>query len=155
MMVSPYRMGLTATPERDDGRHVYLRDVVGPILVRLSPSQLAGKYLAEFKTQRIYVELTPEEREKYQKLREKFTTYLKKKKNQDGRSKRLSKVYLHGSKDKEAREALLAWNESLRIAINSESKLIKLREILRDYNDQKIIVFTRDVDMAYRVSRSF
>ncbi len=80
MMVSPYRMGLTATPERDDGRHVYLRDVVGPILVRLSPSQLAGKYLAEFKTQRIYVELTPEEREKYQKLREKFTTYLKKKK---------------------------------------------------------------------------
>ncbi|MEM2662894.1 MAG: DEAD/DEAH box helicase family protein, partial [Metallosphaera sp.] len=28
LMASPYRMGLTATPEREDGRHVLLREVV-------------------------------------------------------------------------------------------------------------------------------
>ncbi|ABP94758.1 DNA repair helicase RAD25 [Metallosphaera sedula] len=155
LMASPYRMGLTATPEREDGRHVLLREVVGPILIRLSPSQLAGKYLAEFKVEKIYVELTPEEREIYEKLRNRFTSFLRKRKIRMAGPRDFQRFIFMAGRDKEAREALLAWNESLRLAVNSESKLIKLREILKERANEKIIIFTRDVDMAYRVSREF
>ncbi|QKR00456.1 DEAD/DEAH box helicase [Metallosphaera tengchongensis] len=155
LMASPYRLGLTATPEREDNRHVLLRDVVGPVLIRLSPSQLAGKYLAEFKTQKIYVELTPQEKVVYDDLRAKFSKFLRKRRIVMTGPGDFQKLIFMASRDKEAREALLAWHESLRIAVNSQNKIEKLRELLREYSNEKIIVFTRDVEMAYRVSREF
>ncbi|MEM3775893.1 MAG: DEAD/DEAH box helicase family protein [Metallosphaera sp.] len=155
LMASPFRMGLTATPEREDGRHVLLEDRVGPVLVRLHPSQLSGKYLAEFKTKRLYVELTPKEKEKYEELRGKFISYLRKKGFRMSSPRDFQRLIYLAGRDKDARDALLAWHESMKISINSESKLEKLKEILKEYLGHKIIVFTRDVDMAYKVSREF
>ena len=65
MLIAPYSLGLTATPERPDGGHELLPELVGPIVYRRSPEDLAGIYLAPFELVRIPVELTAHERFEY------------------------------------------------------------------------------------------
>ncbi len=155
MLVSPYRLGLTATPEREDGRHVMLPNLVGPEVFRITPSQLAGKYLSQYEIKKIYVNLTEKEKEKYDELRKKLNEFLEKRKFKLDSLRAFHRFLGMAGRDPEAREALLAWHESLKISVNSEAKIDKLREILKDSEQDKIIVFTRDIDMCYRVSREF
>jgi superfamily II DNA or RNA helicase len=155
LFASPYRLGLTATPERDDGRHSLYPDLVGPIVYQKGVKELAGKYIANFEIKRIYVRMTDEEKEKYKELRKKLKDFL------DSRGLSLKSLDdFHNLvklavRDKEAREALLAWHESLRIAVNSRAKIEKLRELLREFKDEKVLIFTRDTQLAYDVSKEF
>ncbi len=55
-----YRLGLTATPERADGRESLLPELIGPIVYRREIKQLAGDFLAEYRVERIDVDLAPE-----------------------------------------------------------------------------------------------
>jgi len=152
MSAAPYRLGLTATPEREDGRHVLLDDLVGPVVFRTSPSQLSGKYLSEFETEKIYVNLTPEEEKRYYALREKFKRFLASRKIRLTSSQDFGKLVRMAYRSREAREALLAWHESTEIAVNSRAKVNKLRELLTLHDQEKTIVFTRNVELAYEIS---
>ena len=50
MLLAPYALGLTATPERPDGGHELLPDLAGEIVYPpLEPEDLAGTYLAPFR----------------------------------------------------------------------------------------------------------
>src|SRR4029077_17205332 len=49
--IAPYRMGLTATPERADGQEALLPELLGPIVYRREITQLAGEFLAEYRTE--------------------------------------------------------------------------------------------------------
>ncbi|MCE4623617.1 MAG: DEAD/DEAH box helicase family protein [Caldisphaeraceae archaeon] len=155
LMPAPYRLGLTATPEREDGRDRLLPNLVGPIVYRISPADLSGKYLAEYKIKRIYVSLKEDEEKKYKALRAKMNENLKKigiglNSLQD--FKRL--IYL-ASKNRAAREALHAWYESSAIAINSQSKIEKLKELIERFKEEKVIIFTRDTHAVYKISKLF
>ncbi|MYA23707.1 MAG: DEAD/DEAH box helicase [Gemmatimonadetes bacterium] len=44
MCLAPYRLGLTATPERDEGRHVLLDTLVGPVAYERGIRALTGEY---------------------------------------------------------------------------------------------------------------
>src|SRR5918997_742743 len=55
MLLAPYALGLTATPERPDGGHELLPELVGPVVYRRSPEDLAGTYLAPYDVIRIPV----------------------------------------------------------------------------------------------------
>src|SRR3954468_16709608 len=63
--IAPFRLGLTATPERADGQEVRLPELIGPIVYRREIKQLSGDFLAEYHTERLYVELSVEEQERY------------------------------------------------------------------------------------------
>ncbi|BBG24167.1 DEAD/DEAH box helicase [Sulfuracidifex tepidarius] len=156
LFASPYRLGLTATPEREDGRHRLLPSLVGPVVFRLTVDKLKGKYVSDFEVKRIYVELKEDEEERYAELRGKMSLYLKRKKLRLSSLKEFKRLVFLASREKEGREALLAWQEALRIAVNSRSKIDKLREILGQTEDgDKVIVFTRDTFMAYDISKEF
>jgi superfamily II DNA or RNA helicase len=58
-------------------------------------------------------------------------------------------------RDPQAREALLARNRALRVAVNSEAKLNLLAERLDAYRDEKILIFTLYNDLVYAISRRF
>ncbi|HYF61505.1 MAG TPA: DEAD/DEAH box helicase, partial [Herpetosiphonaceae bacterium] len=59
---TPYRLGLTATPERSDGLHRALDRLIGPEVYRRAPADLAADgHIAQFKEQRVFVDLTPDE----------------------------------------------------------------------------------------------
>ncbi len=46
MCLAPYRLGLTATPERADGQHQRLDTLVGPEIYRRQVTEFAGNYLS-------------------------------------------------------------------------------------------------------------
>ena len=58
-------------------------------------------------------------------------------------------------RDPQAREAFLARNRALKIALNSEAKLDLLAKQIKLYKDKKILFFTLYNDLVYRISRRF
>ncbi|MGC8572769.1 MAG: DEAD/DEAH box helicase family protein [Caldisphaera sp.] len=152
---APYRMGLTATPEREDGRHTFLLDLVGPVIYKINPETLSGKYLAEYDVERIYVNLEEDEEIRYKEMRRKMKEILNRLNIELKSINDFKRFLYYAGKNKEAREALQLWYESTNIAINSNSKIKKLKELLNLYKDNKIIIFTRDTTMAYRISKEF
>ena len=60
--IAPYRLGLTATPERADGRDRDLATLVGPTVYSRAPAELAGGALAPYEEVRLRVTLTSAER---------------------------------------------------------------------------------------------
>jgi len=155
LSAAPYRMGLTATVEREDGRHQALPEVVGPIVYRVSPSELAGKYIAEYDIEVIRVNMEPEEKEKYKELREKFKGFLRSRGLTVRSLEDFRRLIGIASRDREAREALLAWHEATSIAVNSNAKIRKLEELLPTLHNEKVIIFTRNNYMAYSISKRF
>ena len=51
--LAPFRLGLTATPERTDGGEALYQDLIGPIVYREEIANLAGEYLADYDTEQI------------------------------------------------------------------------------------------------------
>src|SRR5207302_92865 len=74
--IAPFRLGLTATPERSDGQEMLLAGLIGPIVYRREIKQLAGQYLADYETRRVYVDLSPEEQERYQQARDRYRGFV-------------------------------------------------------------------------------
>ena len=65
LCAAPMRMGLTATPERADGRHADLADLIGPTVFRQEISEARGRTLAAYDVVRIPVKLGDEEQYAY------------------------------------------------------------------------------------------
>jgi superfamily II DNA or RNA helicase len=155
LSASPYRLGLTATPEREDRRDKLLIDLVGPIVYTISSSDLSGKYLAEYEIERIYVNLKEDEEKKYKEFRRLLKENLGKLGLELKSLNDFKQLIYHAGKSPLAKEALHAWFESNKIAINSEAKIDKLKLLLEDLKGEKIIIFTRDTNMAYKLSKIF
>jgi len=76
--IAPYRLGLTATIEREDDLHELIPYLTGGVVFRLGSQKLSDqKYLAEYTVDRIQVNLTPEEQKEYETNHTKFLTNLR------------------------------------------------------------------------------
>jgi len=155
MYIAPYRMGLTATYERGDGRHVILPRLVGDPVYTVDVEELAGKHLSPYVCEKIYVELTPEEQRSYKKEMSIFRGYLREKGIILKSVKDFHRFIMSTGRDRRARKALLARNRALKIALNSETKLTALAELFKTYGNEKILIFTLHNDLVYRISRRF
>jgi superfamily II DNA or RNA helicase len=58
-------------------------------------------------------------------------------------------------RDRRAREALLARNRAMKVALNSDAKLAALAKLLETNRNEKILVFTLHNDLVYAISRKF
>ena len=155
MFTAPYRMGLTATYEREDMLHLELPRLIGGVVYRLKPEDLAGRYLSDFRLEKINVELTPDEKLEYERNYRTFTRYLDDNRIWLNSPIAFQRFIMRSSRDPQARQALLARNRALSIAFNSEAKLDRLEEILRSNPDERILIFTQHNDLAYKISRRF
>src|SRR5690606_35989284 len=59
LCLAPFRLGLTATPERTDGREALLEELIGKTVYRRDIVDLSGDSLAEYETEPIVIELSP------------------------------------------------------------------------------------------------
>ena len=75
--LAPYRLGLTATLERADGRHTLLADLIGPTIYHKSIRELSGEYLAAYTVRRLSVTLSPAERTAYEEARTVRNAFLR------------------------------------------------------------------------------
>ncbi len=151
--LAPFRLGLTATWERDDGAEADLRDVLGPVVFRRTIPELSGDFLAEYETIRLTVHLTPEERERYDDCRQTYLSFVGRNRipirSRDG-----WQVFLrYAARSREGRAAHRAWLEARRIQHGTEQKLDVLGTLLSEERGRRTIIFTNDNATAYRISR--
>ena len=153
MFASPYRLGLTATFERDDGLHEELPKLIGEKIYEISPEPLAGEYLADFETKKITVEFTEEEQEEYDEAQSTFKNYLVSRNIKMRGPKDFQKIVMRSGRDAEAREAILARNKAEKLAFNSKNKINELAKLLD--KDNRTIIFTKYNNMVYKISKRF
>lgn len=152
---APYRLGLTATYEREDELHSELSRLVGGKVYEKHVSELAGSHLAPYRIKRIAVALTDEERKEYDKFYSIYTDYLRKTGIVLQGPGDFQKLVMRSGRDPEARKALLARNTARELAFNTDSKLEKLNEILKAHREDRIFIFTEHNRLVHRISREF
>jgi len=155
MYIAPYRMGLTATYEREDEGHLDLPRLVGGPVYELDVDALTGKHLSSYAHEKVFVDLTPDERKTYEQEYQIFTGYLKSRGIFLRSPQDFRRFIMRTGNDPKAREALLARNRALKTALNSEAKIKTLGDFLKAYEEEKALIFTRYNDLVYRISRRF
>jgi len=153
--IAPFRLGLTATPERSDAREELFPHLTGPIVYRREIQEFAGEFLAEYHTRRIYVDLLPEEQEQYRVAREKFRGYVTAKNISLGGANGWQRFIFDAMRSKEGWEAFQAYQVSKRLERSATAKLELLGKLLMEHPRDRIIIFTADNATVYAISRRF
>jgi len=150
------RLGLTATypepHEQTDGRW-HLHDLIGPIVYEKRLEELVGEQLADYRTERIRIDLSPTERQCYDADYAIYSGFF--------RARQLQRTY--GAQwwrelmrlsafDDEARGALLARQRIQRLLAGAEGKLTTLDKLLREHLNERVLIFTESNEVVYRIS---
>ena len=155
MCMAPFRLGLSATPEREDGAHRSLDDLVGPVAYRRDIVELSGRYLAEYDVERIEVELTEQERARWQEAREVYRQFLSRERISLGGPGGWGRFIAAASRSERGREALLAYREQRRLALSPSDKHRWVGELLHRHRADRTLVFTVDNATAHQISRDY
>lgn len=155
MCIAPFRLGLTATPERSDGRESALEELIGPIVYRKGITDLAGTYLAEYETRRLVVELNPEERAEYEEARGLYLSFVRSQGIQLSAPRGFQDFAERSTRTEAGRRAYAAYRRQRALAFAPGGKIEKLGELLTRHRTDRTIIFTEDNRTAYDVSRRF
>ncbi len=155
MTIAPYRLGLTATYERPDGKHELLDDLIGPVVYRAAVDELAGEYLSEYETIHMSVDLTVDEREQYDEEYQIYRDYVDSHEFDLWKEAGYQEFLKRTSYDPHGRRALIAKQRAERIARTAAKKLDTLDNLIKRHHDDRALIFTANNDFAYDISREF
>ena len=153
--IAPYRLGLTATPDRTDGRHRELDTLIGPVVYRKSPQELAGQALAEHEVIQIKVKLSQQEGERYQNAINIRNQFLREANISLGSLKGWQLFVQASARSQPGRRAMLAHNEAKKIASGTDGKLRLLTELIWEHYPERMLIFTNDNATVYHISQEF
>jgi superfamily II DNA or RNA helicase len=156
MSPAPHRLGLTATyPETNPNDQApmprqpapgwdlatnqwSLEELIGPVVYVKNIDELTGKQLAEYRTERIRVDLAPEERAAYDAEHAVYAAYYREHKLRESYGPGWWGEYTRRSAyDAEARRAKVAERRLKRIVANAQGKLEKLESLLKEHAHQR------------------
>ncbi len=152
--IAPYRLGLTATPERSDGKHADLNMLIGAEIYRKTVAELSGLALAKHQVTQIKVVLSQQERERYDRLIQTRNAFLK---EADIVLKSVAgwQQFVQASaRSKAGRKAMLAHREARAIAFGTEGKLRILADLLAQHYPARTLIFTDDNATVYQISQT-
>ena len=153
--IAPFRLGLSATVERQDGKQSVIFDLVGPLVYEGKIKSMIGHGLSPYDTKTIEVSMTPEEKDEYDEARKVYTSFLYMNKiklsNDRGRIAFISIA----SRSKAGKKAMQAYRKQKILAQASSNKIIEIWKILNDHPGQRVIIFTNENDMAYNIGHQF
>ena len=153
--IAPYRLGLTATPDRGDGSHQDLDYLIGTIVYQKSPQDLSGKALADHEIIQIKVKLSAKEQEKYQEAIKIRNDFLRRNNLSLSGLDGWQNFVMISARSSEGRRAMLAHRESKEISSGTQGKLRVLAELICEHYPEPILIFTNDNATVYRISESF
>lgn len=155
--ITPYRLGLTATPERADELHHNLSFLIGSEVVRIPHDKLGEQgFIAPYQVVQIPVFLDEKEFMNYEKARDTYREYIR---THNIRFRSLKdfefNLIFRSGRDPKAREALLAHHETRKIAFNAQGKIKKIGELLERHKSDQIMIFSEYSDTADAIARKF
>lgn len=155
LSLATYRLGLTATPERADGRDAELDALVGRTVYRRDIGELAGDYLAEYETVQIDVELEPDERAEHDAERALYLAFVTKNGIRLGSPRGFGEFVMRAAQSMEGRRAMRAYRRQRELAFAANGKLAYVEHLLDRHRGDRALLFTQDNATAYRVARRF
>jgi superfamily II DNA or RNA helicase len=155
LAIAPFRLGLTATPERTDGRDKELDELIGPIVYRRDITDLTGEFLAEYETETVVVDLSPDERAEYESERSIYRGFVERNGIRMGSPTGWSDFIMLSSRTVDGRRAMQAYRRQRELAFTAREKLAYLEHLLDEHRRDRAIIFTQDNATAYAVSKRF
>jgi superfamily II DNA or RNA helicase len=155
--IATARLGLSATPDRSDLRHSDLDYLVGPVVYERLPAQLReAQFIADYRTERISVELTVDERASYDHAAEVYRAYLRRHRisMRSGNDYERFLIWRSGN-DPAAREALLAHQSARRLALSASGKMEVVADLLARHKDDRVLVFSEYNALAEKIGSRF
>ena len=155
LCIAPFRLGLTATPERQDGREDALSQLVGPTVYRRDIVELSGDYLATYDTEQVEVDLTSEERREYEVERGLYRGFVKMMGIRMSTPQGWGDFIVASSRNEDGRRAMKAYRRQRELAFCASAKMDYAEVLLHDHRRERVLLFTQDNATAYRISRRF
>ncbi|MCB0166109.1 MAG: DEAD/DEAH box helicase, partial [Anaerolineae bacterium] len=179
MCAAPYRLGLTATypdtPEFSSSPSsnkpnpfsilhssfsispaALLDELVGPVVYRKQIDDLTGQQLAEYRTERIRIDLTPEERTAYDTAYAAYTGYVREARLRESHGPFWWDEFTRRSAyEVEARRAKVAEMKLKEIVHQAQGKLDILDGLMREHRHRQMLIFTAHNRFAYRIARRY
>ena len=149
---APYRLGLSATLARSDGREVDLDALIGPVVYTERPETLSAEgYLAPYQVITLRVDLSPEERAAYERDMGLYLDY----REQAGGAGMDAGTFLMETRkksvfDRDARAAMLAYQRARTLALTSQAKTELLETLLIRHRAERCLVFAEHVEAVGR-----
>jgi superfamily II DNA or RNA helicase len=153
--LAPFRLGLTATPERSDGSEDLLPGLIGPTVYRLDITDVAGEFLAPYQARRVFVDLTPEEQDRYQTCREEYRRFVAERGISMSGPDGFRRFLFEASKSPEGWQAARAFREQKRIMQAPSGKFALLTELLTKHAADRVLIFTADNATVYHIARTY
>lgn len=152
--IAPFRLGLTATLEREDGAHALLDTLIGPQCYRRDVTELRGEILADYTVETIEVELDEDERVRYDEARAIFRGFVDENRISLGGQSGWRNFLMAASRSRAGRRAFQAHREQKTIAQAPRAKLRVVESLLRHHHGDRSLIFTNDNRTAYLISRT-
>ncbi|MBF0416572.1 MAG: DEAD/DEAH box helicase family protein [Magnetococcales bacterium] len=155
MAIAPFRLGLTATPERSDGTDGDLIHLIGPLCHRSEIADLEGEFLSPYLLESIPIYLDDDERTAYDAAYQQYYEFK--------RASGISFRDPHGwsqfvklcARSQEGRQAYAAYRMQRKIAFASRAKLRAIWRLLVRHRQERILLFTDDNATAYTIAETF
>ncbi len=155
LCLAPYRLGLTATPERDDNGEEVLYDLIGDLCYREDIDELEGKILSPYITHKLELDLDADEAEEYEKNRKLYIDFIRSQgidfSSKYGWANFISISY--GTP--QGKEAFAAYLAQKRIARTCRAKFDTIWVLIKKHAGERILIFTADNQTAYEIGRRF
>lgn len=153
--IAPFRLGLTATPERSDGKEELLYELVGDLCYQADIREMTGGTLAPYEVETLQIEMSPEERAEYDEERQTYLDFLRNEKISMAGPNGWNLFLWKSSRTPKGRRAYKAYLRQKKLSQAASAKLDVVWELIIKHRKERIIIFTQDNEMAYRIGRKF
>ena len=155
MCLAPFRLGLTATPERSDDGEEVLYDLIGELCYREDIDELEGEILSPYITHKLELDLDDDEAEEYEKNRKLYLDFVRSEgidfSSKYGWASFISLSY----RSEQGKEAFAAYLTQKRIARTCRAKFETIWKLMIKHSGEMILIFTADNQTAYEIGRRF
>lgn len=155
LCIAPFRLGLTATPDRTDGREAELQALIGAQVYSQDIVDLTGEYLAPYDIEKVVVELTEAERQAYAQARQCYRDFVREEGIRISDPGGWGRFIARSTFSERGRAAFEAWRLQRQLAQAASGKLEVLDHLLRVHRDDRALIFTGDNRTAHEISRRF
>lgn len=153
--LAPWRLGLSATPERADLLHRDLDELVGPVVFRREAAELAAdRHIAQYIERRLDVALTSAEAAEYEAAMTVYRDYKRARRVRIESAEDFQReVIWRSAYDSTARAAFVAYQRARGLALNASAKLELVEELLDRHRADQVILFSEYNALVERLSR--
>jgi superfamily II DNA or RNA helicase len=155
LCLAPFRLGLSATPERADGGDAKLLRLIGPTVFRKDILDMTGPYLAEYETVRVEVDLSPEERVEYELERGIYLDFVRGQGIRMGSPRGWNDFIMRSARSVPGQRAMRAYRRQRELSLGARAKLDYIERLLEAHRSEKALIFTQDNATAYAISKRF